>query len=122
MADRGQAAPTNQAAKASVVTPMMTQYLAIKEAHPDCLLFYRMGDFYELFFDDAVAASAALRRAGTGASSATPGAGAPKAKMVTRMMAENHRPNTREHGLTAHRRQAAWPRRRQAAWPPLPMR
>ncbi|MBT5047005.1 MAG: DNA mismatch repair protein MutS [Rhodospirillaceae bacterium] len=39
---------------------MMTQYLAIKEAHPDCLLFYRMGDFYELFFDDAVAASAAL--------------------------------------------------------------
>ena len=42
------------------VTPMMAQYLAIKEAHPDCLLFYRMGDFYELFFDDAVAASAAL--------------------------------------------------------------
>ena len=39
---------------------MMVQYLAIKEAHPDCLLFYRMGDFYELFFDDAVAASAAL--------------------------------------------------------------
>jgi len=42
------------------VTPMMAQYLAIKEAHPDCLLFYRMGDFYELFFEDAVAASAAL--------------------------------------------------------------
>jgi len=41
-------------------TPMMAQYLAIKEAHSDCLLFYRMGDFYELFFDDAVAASAAL--------------------------------------------------------------
>jgi len=41
-------------------TPMMTQYLAIKRDHPDCLLFYRMGDFYELFFDDAVAASAAL--------------------------------------------------------------
>ncbi len=39
---------------------MMAQYLRIKEAHPDCLLFYRMGDFYELFFDDAVAASAAL--------------------------------------------------------------
>ncbi len=39
---------------------MMVQYLAIKQAHPDCLLFYRMGDFYELFFDDAVAASAAL--------------------------------------------------------------
>ncbi len=42
------------------VTPMMTQYLAIKEEYPDCLLFYRMGDFYELFFDDAVQASAAL--------------------------------------------------------------
>ncbi len=41
-------------------TPMMVQYLAIKRAHPDCLLFYRMGDFYELFFDDAVAASRAL--------------------------------------------------------------
>jgi DNA mismatch repair protein MutS len=44
----------------SDVTPMMAQYLAIKRAHPDCLLFYRMGDFYEMFFDDAVRASAAL--------------------------------------------------------------
>ena len=42
------------------VTPMMAQYLAIKEAHPESLLFYRMGDFYELFFDDAEAASKAL--------------------------------------------------------------
>ncbi|MEM0922928.1 MAG: DNA mismatch repair protein MutS [Pseudomonadota bacterium] len=39
---------------------MMAQYLEIKAAHDDALLFYRMGDFYELFFDDAVAASAAL--------------------------------------------------------------
>jgi DNA mismatch repair protein MutS len=39
---------------------MMRQYLAIKAVHPDHLLFYRMGDFYELFFDDAVKASAAL--------------------------------------------------------------
>ena len=39
---------------------MMAQYLEIKQAHPGCLLFYRMGDFYELFFDDAVVASAAL--------------------------------------------------------------
>ncbi|BBU59202.1 hypothetical protein KU6B_54670 [Mameliella alba] len=39
---------------------MMAQYLEIKANHPDALLFYRMGDFYELFFDDAVAASAAL--------------------------------------------------------------
>ena len=41
-------------------TPMMAQYLEIKSAHPGYLLFYRMGDFYELFFDDAVQASAAL--------------------------------------------------------------
>jgi DNA mismatch repair protein MutS len=39
---------------------MMAQFLAIKENHPDSLLFYRMGDFYELFFDDAVKASKAL--------------------------------------------------------------
>jgi DNA mismatch repair protein MutS len=39
---------------------MLAQFLAIKEEHPNHLLFYRMGDFYELFFDDAVAASAAL--------------------------------------------------------------
>ena len=42
------------------VTPMMAQFLEIKERYPDSLLFYRMGDFYELFFDDAKAASAAL--------------------------------------------------------------
>ncbi len=39
---------------------MMAQYLEIKAANPGCLLFYRMGDFYELFFDDAVTAAAAL--------------------------------------------------------------
>jgi DNA mismatch repair protein MutS len=41
-------------------TPMMEQYLEIKAANPDCLLFYRMGDFYELFFADAETASRAL--------------------------------------------------------------
>ncbi len=41
-------------------TPMMVQYLEIKAANPDCLLFYRMGDFYELFFDDAEEAASAL--------------------------------------------------------------
>jgi DNA mismatch repair protein MutS len=41
-------------------TPMMAQYLAIKAAHPGYLLFYRMGDFYELFFDDAAKAAEAL--------------------------------------------------------------
>jgi DNA mismatch repair protein MutS len=42
------------------VTPMMEQYIEIKTANPNCLLFYRMGDFYELFFDDAEVASRAL--------------------------------------------------------------
>ncbi len=45
--------------KASI-TPMMAQYLEIKEGHQDALLFYRMGDFYEMFFDDAIAAAEAL--------------------------------------------------------------
>ena len=44
----------------SDATPMMAQYLEIKSRHKDALLFYRMGDFYELFFDDAVQAAAAL--------------------------------------------------------------
>src|SRR2546423_13204304 len=43
-----------------VATPMMAQYLEIKAAHGEYLLFYRMGDFYELFFDDAVKAASAL--------------------------------------------------------------
>ncbi|KXF88684.1 DNA mismatch repair protein MutS [Phaeobacter inhibens] len=44
----------------STVTPMMAQYLDIKAQYPDALLFYRMGDFYEMFFDDAVNAAEAL--------------------------------------------------------------
>src|SRR5271166_4243439 len=45
---------------ASRLTPMMAQYFEIRAANPDCLLFYRMGDFYELFFEDAEVASRAL--------------------------------------------------------------
>jgi len=45
---------------AAQVTPMMAQYLEIKAQYPDALLFYRMGDFYEMFFEDAVAAAEAL--------------------------------------------------------------
>src|SRR5499425_1384348 len=56
--DRAQAAPKID--DGGRVTPMMEQYIEIKAAHPDCLLFYRMGDFYELFFEDAVVASPAL--------------------------------------------------------------
>src|SRR6516164_793830 len=51
---------TPSAESAARVTPMMEQYLEIKAAHPGLLLFYRMGDFYELFFDDAEIASKAL--------------------------------------------------------------
>ena len=42
------------------VTPAMAQFVEIKAANPDCLLFYRMGDFYEMFFEDAEVASRAL--------------------------------------------------------------
>src|SRR5471032_3339644 len=42
------------------VTPMMAQFLATKAAHAEYLLFYRMGDFYEMFFEDAVRAAEAL--------------------------------------------------------------
>lgn len=42
------------------LTPMMQQYLGIKEDYADCLIFYRMGDFYELFFDDATIAADVL--------------------------------------------------------------
>ena len=45
---------------ATGVTPMMEQYIEIKNANPDSLLFYHMGDFYELFFKDAEDASRAL--------------------------------------------------------------
>src|SRR5258708_33388138 len=56
-------------------TPMMQQYLRIKGEHPDILVFYRMGDFYELFYDDAEKGSRLLDIALTsrGASAGAPG-------------------------------------------------
>jgi len=47
-------------------TPMMEQYLGIKEQYKDCILLYRLGDFYEMFFDDAITASRVLEIALTG--------------------------------------------------------
>src|SRR4051812_16822717 len=44
----------------STDTPLMRQYLEIKEAHPDCIVFFRLGDFYEMFFDDAVVVARTL--------------------------------------------------------------
>ena len=52
--------PTIPAAEPAAITPMMGQFLEIKAANPAFLLFYRMGDFYEMFFEDAEIASAAL--------------------------------------------------------------
>ncbi len=50
------------------LTPMMQQYYRIKEQYPDCILFYRLGDFYEMFFDDAVTVSRELELTLTGRS------------------------------------------------------
>ncbi|MDX3775595.1 DNA mismatch repair protein MutS [Chromatiaceae bacterium AAb-1] len=62
-------------------TPMMQQYLALKSEHPDILLFYRMGDFYELFYNDAKKAAAlldiSLTKRGQSAGSPIPMAGVP---------------------------------------------
>ena len=51
---------TADAVEGAAASPMFQQYFEVKRQHPDALLFYRMGDFYEMFFDDAVRASAAL--------------------------------------------------------------
>lgn len=48
------------------LSPMMRQYISVKEANPDCVLFYRLGDFYEMFFDDAVEISKVLELTLTG--------------------------------------------------------
>src|SRR5258707_14487316 len=54
------ASPRNASPGLGAASPMMVQYQEIKRSHPGYLLFYRMGDFYELFFDDAVRAAPAL--------------------------------------------------------------
>ena len=52
--------PANPRADLEGATPLMAQYLALKAQHPDCILFFRLGDFYEMFFEDALKASRAL--------------------------------------------------------------
>ncbi len=54
------------------LSPMMTSYLKTKEEYPDCILFYRLGDFYEMFFDDAITASRELELTLTGKSCGLP--------------------------------------------------
>ena len=48
------------------LTPMMQQYMETKKQYSDCILFYRLGDFYEMFFDDAITASKELEITLTG--------------------------------------------------------
>lgn len=50
------------------LTPMMQKYLETKQEYPDCILFYRLGDFYEMFFEDALTASRELEITLTGKS------------------------------------------------------
>ena len=59
-ADNAGAAAPGATEDSGRITPVMEQYIEIKAANPDCLLFYRMGDFYELFFEDAEVAARAL--------------------------------------------------------------
>ncbi|HDT13717.1 MAG TPA: hypothetical protein ENO03_05095, partial [Candidatus Aminicenantes bacterium] len=47
-------------AKDTSLTPMMEQYFRIKELHPDAILFFRLGDFYEMFYEDAKVAAPVL--------------------------------------------------------------
>jgi DNA mismatch repair protein MutS len=73
--------PTNGPKNTPDHTPMMQQYLRIKAQHPDVLLFYRMGDFYEMFYDDARRAAElldiALTQRGASAGAPIPMAGVP---------------------------------------------
>src|SRR3984885_4749244 len=80
------------------ITPMMEQYIEIKAANPDCLLFYRMGDFYELFFDDAEIASRdlgiVLTKRGKHIGRAIPMCGVPIERAdeyLHRLIAQGHR-------------------------------
>src|SRR5919197_1097265 len=61
MTERRARTPILMAEIAQAATPMMRQYLETKARHPDALLFFRLGDFYELFFEDALTASEALQ-------------------------------------------------------------
>jgi DNA mismatch repair protein MutS len=92
------ASPTSPPPGDARVTPMMAQYIEIKAANPDSLLFYRMGDFYELFFDDAEIASRTLgivlTRRGKHAGQDIPMCGVPVERAddyLQRLIAAGHR-------------------------------
>ena len=50
------------------LSPMMAQYMELKDKYEDCIVFYRLGDFYEMFFEDAIIASRELELTLTGKS------------------------------------------------------
>ncbi len=81
MNDNDSNSATTPASEPAPHTPMMQQYLRIKAQHPDVLLFYRMGDFYEMFYDDARRAAElldiALTQRGASAGAPIPMAGVP---------------------------------------------
>ena len=103
------ASPDAQApAEPARVTPMMEQFLEIKAAHPNLLLFYRMGDFYELFFEDAEIASRALgimlTKRGKHQGVDIPMCGVPVERSddyLHRLIAQGHRVAVCEQKLTA---------------------
>ncbi|MBR1868125.1 MAG: DNA mismatch repair protein MutS [Clostridia bacterium] len=73
----------NKSTEEDKFSPMMEHYLSIKKKYPDCIIFYRLGDFYEMFFDDAVEASRILdlvltgRECGKGKENRAPMCGVP---------------------------------------------
>ena len=71
------AAPSPDAAATPPATPAMRQYARFKAQHPDCVLFFRMGDFYEMFYEDAVLAHRALGITLTQRTKGVPMAGVP---------------------------------------------
>ena len=53
-------------AQQNQLSPMMQKYMETKAEYPDCILFYRLGDFYEMFFEDAITSSRELELTLTG--------------------------------------------------------
>src|SRR5688572_17279588 len=89
------AAPAALTAPAAAFdTPAMRQYRLFKERHPECVLFFRVGDFYEMFFDDAVLAHKTLGVTLTRRTEGVPMAGVPYHAVegyLRRMIQAGHR-------------------------------
>ncbi len=107
-------APVEGIASSATATPMMAQYLAIKAANPEGLLFYRMGDFYEMFFDDAELAAKSLKihctTRGTHNGKPIPMAGVPvhaAQEYLSRLIAQNIRVVIAEQTEDPRRRRSA---------------